>query len=324
MALDTPLRRVFDYRPPTGIRTGDLRPGCRVRVPFGAQSAIGVITAVCAASTVPASRLRTATELIDTEPVFDRHLLRLLNWAAGYYHHPLGQVFAAALPRLAREGASARHETEFWSVTPAGAAALAAGEPHRAARQRALLQRLVRGGATAEELDASGDHDWRRSARALRKRGWIVASDVAPPPVPCTATAVDPATVLRERGPDLSAAQDTAVATIRAALGRYRALLLRGVTGSGKTEVYLQAAAAALERGEQVLVLVPEISLTPQLVQRFAARFTAPLAVLHSGLTDAQRLAAWRDCLAGRPAVVLGTRSAVFVPLAQPGLIIVD
>ena len=114
------------------------------------------------------------------------------------------------------------------------------------------------------------------------------------------------------------------MAAVIASLGKNRKFLLRGVTGSGKTEVYLHAAAATLRRGQQVLVLVPEISLTPQLVERFAGRFNVHCSVLHSGLTETQRLAVWRECLAGKPAILLGTRSAVFAPLLRAGLIVVD
>ncbi len=123
-------------------------------------------------------------------------------------------------------------------------------------------------------------------------------------------------------GPNLTPEQDAAVAAIVAAHGRFAPFVLHGVTGSGKTEVYLRAIAAVVARGEQALVLVPEISLTPQLVARFAARFPGPLAVLHSGLTDTDRLQAWRAARAGSAPVVIGTRSAVFAPLARPGLIV--
>jgi primosomal protein N' (replication factor Y) len=125
-------------------------------------------------------------------------------------------------------------------------------------------------------------------------------------------------------GPDLLPEQQLAVNAIVAALGGYAQFLLRGVTGSGKTEVYLRAIEAAVAQGRQALVLVPEIALTPQLVARFATRFPVPLAVLHSALTDQERLRAWRSARSGAAPVVIGTRSAVFAPLACPGLIVVD
>jgi primosomal protein N' (replication factor Y) len=158
---------------------------------------------------------------------------------------------------------------------------------------------------------------WREHLRELERRGWVVKLKVA-------AAAAPPRTVPVAAGPEPSSEQQTAIAAIAAAAGHHVSFLLHGVTGSGKTEVYLRAIADIVARGQQALVLVPEISLTPQLVARFAARFNAPLAVLHSSLADQERLRAWRLARSGEAPVVIGTRSAIFAPLARPGLIVVD
>jgi primosomal protein N' (replication factor Y) len=342
VALDTPVRRLFDYLAPApGGVTASPAIGQRVAVPFGRQRLVGVIVATDDHSELPVEKLRRAHELLDVRPVFDARLLELLRWAADYYHHPLGEVAAAALPRLARLGAPVEPLLEWWTLTADGAAAHAAGEPRRARRQRALLERLAAdGGADADTLNAE-QPGWRDAARTLALRGWIASSErassfTAPPDVANAATTAADITAcaatdtaappLDATAPELTAEQRDAVAAVIAAgESRFHAFLLHGITGSGKTEVYLQLAARALERRQRVLVLVPEIGLTPQLVSRFAARFpTTALAVLHSGLTDVQRLAAWRSVVTGHAHLVLGTRSAVFAPVPDLGLIVID
>jgi primosomal protein N' (replication factor Y) (superfamily II helicase) len=318
VALDTPLRRLFDYLPPPAADGAAApAPGTRVRVPFGRQRLTGVLMELAASSELPAERLKPILEVLDPVPALDRAALALLTWAAGYYHHPIGEVVAGALPRALRLGAPLAALEERWAATPEGRAALAAGEPRRAARQRALLQLLAaRESASAGELDARCG-PWRAAARTLLARGWLARARVA-------AAASAPGTRLRATGPALLAAQQEAVERIGGALGSYGAFVLHGVTGSGKTEVYLRLVERVIGRGERALVLVPEIGLTPQLVGRFRERFDAPMAVMHSALTDHERLEAWREAFSGRARIVLGTRSAVFAPVPDLGLIVVD
>ncbi|HEY6824282.1 MAG TPA: primosomal protein N', partial [Steroidobacteraceae bacterium] len=317
VALDTPVRRLFDYLPPVQA-TVQPAPGVRVRVPFGRQRRVGVITEVAGDSEVPPARLKPILEVLDATPVLDAALQELLRWAADYYHHPLGEVLASALPRALRLGAPGRAREERWLSTDTGSAALAAGEPRRAPKQRALLafllEQRVAGAATLDERFGA----WRAAARALIARGWIasVEVDVEPPPAPATAPCAAAPTLLPE--------QSEAVATIVAARERFGTFVLHGITGSGKTEVYLRVIEQVLRAGRRALVLVPEIGLTPQLLERFRARLQAPLALLHSGLTDQERLSAWRDAFSGRARIVLGTRSAVFAPLTELGVIVVD
>jgi primosomal protein N' (replication factor Y) len=317
VALDTPLRRLFDYLP--AREPGhEPRPGVRVRVPFGRQRLVGVVHSLATSSELPAEKLKPLLEVLDGEPVIDGSVLELLDFAASYYHHSLGEVIAAALPKMARNGAPALALIERWFASDPGLAALAAGELNRARRQRELLEALRdTPGVRSDEL-ARRFEDWRTPMRALVTRGYACSAETP------EETPTDDVPLLRGTAPTLSDEQASAVAAIDGAAGRFAPFLLYGITGSGKTEVYLHAVEHALRRGRRALVLVPEIGLTPQLVGRFRERFAVDVAVLHSGLTDTERLAAWRECVAGTARVVLGTRSAVFAPVADLGMVIVD
>ena len=318
VALDTPLRRLFDYLPPRDSL--ELPPvGARVRVPFGRQHLVGVICAHGADSELPREKLKAVVAVLDAEPVVDERVMELAQWAAQYYHHPLGAVLSAALPKLARTGAASRATTERWYLTSEGSTALAGNTLSRAPRQRELLESLGNDGMASEQL-AEKFTDWRTPMRALVTRGFVSSAEVADDLAPATEVAA----LIRVPGPALSEEQTTAVAAIDAASGRFAPFLLYGITGSGKTEVYLHAVEHNLRQGKRALVLVPEIGLTPQLVGRFRQRFAVPVAVLHSALTDTERLAAWRQCVSGQARIVLGTRSAVFAPVAELGIIIVD
>lgn len=317
VALDTPLRRLFDYLP--ARQPGHApAPGTRVRVPFGRQRLVGIVHSHAARSELPLEKLKPAIEVLDAEPVIDARVLELVEFAANYYHHPMGEVLSAALPKLAREGAASRELTERWFASAEGVAALAANTLSRARRQRELLEVLAAAEGLTSDALAEKSGDWRTPMRELVKRGFASSAEFADEP------ATNDRELLRTAGPTLSPEQATAVTAIDAAADRFAPFLLYGITGSGKTEVYLHATEHALRRGRRALVLVPEIGLTPQLVSRFRERFTAPVAVLHSALTDTERLAAWRQCVSGEARIVLGTRSAVFAPVADLGLVIVD
>jgi primosomal protein N' (replication factor Y) len=318
IALDTPLRRLFDYLP----RADSPLPkvGARVRVPFGRQRLVGVVIAHAASSDLPREKLKAVLETLDDDPVLDARVMELAEWAASYYHHPLGEVLSAALPKLAREGAASRATTERWFITAEGAAALVENSLSRAKRQRELLMRVAAADGIASDVLAEEQDDWRTPMRALVMRGFVCSADVAQEP----AAGTPDISLVRVAGPPLSAEQAAAVDAIDAAQGRFAPFLLHGITGSGKTEVYLHGTEHTLRHGRRALVLVPEIGLTPQLVARFRERFAVPVAVLHSALTDTERLAAWRQCVSGEARIVLGTRSAVFAPVADLGLVIVD
>ena len=329
VAVDCPLRTLLDYLPPAGQLGEEVPAGARVRVPMGRRNAIGVVVGHAGGSALLPQRLRRVSELLDAEPLLDAALLELLQWTSAYYHHPPGEVILAALPVALRAGQPALAQETWVAVCPAGAEAAASGEPRRAPRQRKLLALLAthQQGLPTAELDVQSP-DWRAAAHALARRGWISMAPRAAGAPNAAGTADATGAALDARlsvpMPEPSVAQRDAVAAIDAAAGHYATFLLQGATGSGKTEVYLRTVASALERGGSALVLVPEIGLTPQLLERFRARLAVPIAVLHSALSDGERLAAWRAARAGQARVVIGTRSAVFAPVPRLGLVVVD
>jgi primosomal protein N' (replication factor Y) (superfamily II helicase) len=315
IALDTPLRRVFDYRCPPNVSAETLALGARVRVPFGRRQLIGVLVGTSLDSLVPSAKLKTAVEILDQRSVFDSVTFELLRWASDYYHHPLGEVIAAALPASLRAGQAVDDIVESWALSETGRQELDLPTDRRAPQRRALLAWLAEHApATADEIGAvfKAGH-----LRALAERGWASPSR----------TRMVPSAVPFELCPSdvtLTDAQVLVVETITASLGRFAAHLLYGVTGSGKTEVYLRVIAAAIADGGQALVLVPEIALTPQLVERFRQRFSAGVVVLHSALTGTERRDAWRSAHGGQARIIIGTRSAVFTSLPRLVLIVVD
>ena len=310
VVLDTPLRRRFDYLWPAGTTT-PARPGQRIRVPLGKRRAVGVIAAIAERSELPAARLKRALEIIDAEPLWDPVTFALLGWAADYYHHPLGEVLFAAIPVALREGGSALRRELAWRLSERGLAALA-NPPRLGLRQRQLLN-LIGDGSVANEIIAGAGLG--AALKSLAAHGWLESLE-RPEPAPRAGPGC--------AGPVLTADQSAACSAIAAGLGRYGAFLLHGITGSGKTEVYMQLIERVLAAGQGALVLVPEIALTPQLVARFQERLTAPVVALHSSMADGARFAAWRAAATGAAPVVIGTRSAVFTPMPALGLVVVD
>jgi primosomal protein N' (replication factor Y) len=309
VVFDTPMRRHFDYLPPAA---GDApQPGTRVTVPLGRRRAIGVVAALAAASELPRAQLKRVIAPLDPAPLWDTVTFGLLLWAADYYHHPLGEVLFAAMPKMLREGAPARRDEIFWRLSARGHEALAA-DPRLGTRQRELLALIGDGYAAAQMISAAG---LGAALNALARRGWL--ESIERPEAAPAAGAGRP-------GPTLTAAQSAAVEAIGQAAPGFAAWLLAGVTGSGKTEVYLRLIAQSLESGRGALVLVPEIALTPQLIARFRERLAVPIVALHSSLADGARAASWRAAATGSAPVVIGTRSAVFTPMPALGLVVVD
>jgi primosomal protein N' (replication factor Y) len=316
VAVPTPLRQTFTYLAPANIDPHHLIPGCRVSVPFGRRKLVGIICAISERTDQPHSRLKVIDQLLDSESLWPPELWQMLLWSAQYYQHSLGEVLHSALPALLRQGKPAQASMiRVWYLTDAGQAAMATLA--RAPRQLALLRELSQHpqGLAQDRLlaEQSAGAD---TLKRLHEKGWIHWE----------AQAVTPALPARsaEAGPALHTQQQHAVTAISAALGSYQAFLLEGVTGSGKTEVYLQLIAQCVAEGKQALVLVPEIGLTPQMIRRFEKRLACAIAVLHSGLNDSERLTTWLAARQGEVSVILGTRSAIFTPLHTPGLIIID
>lgn len=318
VAVPTPLRRTFDYLPPAGTSDADLKrwqPGVRVLVPFGQQKLVGVLLGVSGQSELDAARLKPAEAILDETACFPADLLALCQWAAGYYQHPVGEALATALPALLRQGEAADFPTEtVWRLTTEGKG-LPADALKRAPKQALLLGELQQQGelsrADLKRLGLSPE-----IVRQLEKKNLVVPrqSTIRPKAMSRDLYGEVPLQLNREQ---------------QAALDQFRyegftAYLLEGATGSGKTEVYLQAIAQVLERGRSALVLVPEIGLTPQLISRFERRFRVPIAALHSGLNDRERLQAWLEARYGHARIVIGTRSAVFTPIPNLGIIVID
>lgn len=317
LALPTPMRRLFDYLPPAGIECAALKPGVRLRVPFGNRQLVGILIEVSDHSEFPANKLKAALELLDESPPLPQHLFDLARWAASYYQHPIGDALAQALPVMLRKGNACEYLHEhLWRacerVAPEDAGA-------RAKKQQALLALLIKHphGISNDAIRAEGYKT--EYLRPLEEKG--LAERFIHHPHRANAERTED--LLHEAPLTLNAQQQSALDEINDNDG-FAPILLEGITGSGKTEIYLQAIERQLGMGKQALVLVPEIGLTPQTVTRFKQRFNVPVVALHSNMTDRQRLDAWLDAREGEARIIIGTRSAIFTPMRAPGIIIVD
>lgn len=320
VAVPAPLYSCFDYLSPEGVDPDGLLPGMRFLVPFGRGERCGVLLELAAESELEIGSLKRASRLLDTEPLLGSDDLKLLLWAAEYYRHPVGDVIASALPVRLRKGMEqATTELPGWKLTAAGKAQDPQGLP-RAPRQAqilGLLQQQPDDPLSQAEIYLNAGAGCRPILRTLEQRGWIescetgASKDLSSKPGKISA-------------PRLNRDQLAAVDEVHQHGKGFQPFLLDGVTGSGKTEVYIALVERALAAGKQALILVPEIGLTPQLLQRFQQRIAAPIALLHSALSDLEREQAWSAAARGEAEVVLGTRSAVFTPMPRLGLVIVD
>ena len=311
IAIPSPLYGLFDYQ---WKHSQPIVPGLRVSVPFGRRSVTGVVVGEIETSGVPENKLRAVYKIYASEPVLPEDLMTLLQWASRYYHHPLGEVLSSALPTLLRQGKPAELiEQEFFRWVPETAEAQ---KIKGAAVQQQLLDCLQerQGQLVPAALLRTISPRWRSSLKSLIERGWVTTELISKVP---ENTAVGNAPVPLQEQVD-------AISAIQESLGSFQGFLLQGVTGSGKTEVYLRCIEEASKRGLQSLVLVPEISLTPQLMSRFEHRLSGCLVSLHSGLNDTERMQSWVCAAKGLADVVIGTRSSILAAMPRLGLIIVD
>lgn len=320
VAVGIPLRQIFDYLLPPDISADRLQEGARVNVPFGRQQRVGVIIEIVDRSDLDEGKLKACTELLDNTPIFDSQQIKLLKWASAYYHHPVGEVFAAAMPAELRKGGSASPpQVEMWRVSSTVEISTTSASLSRAKRQRAFFDWLATQTEGASRSDCQlFSTNWRDAARKLEEKHLIEMFLTDRPTEPFNDQAS------REQQHALNDQQQQALDAISAGLHAFQVTLLDGVTGSGKTEVYFRAMQKVLDADQQVLVLIPEIALTMQLIERFRKRFHCPIALIHSGLSDSERLRSWHDARSGEARVVIGTRSAVWSPLPALGLIIID
>jgi primosomal protein N' (replication factor Y) len=318
VAVAAAVRGTFTYRVPAAL-AGEVSLGQRVAVPFGrSPRATGYVVGFPTAPP-PGFELRDVAAVLDAFPPFTPKLVELLRWAESYYLVPPGELLRAALPPgLNTRGGAAgpdRRRVEF--AAPATGAAEALPSLSRARAQRAVLEYLLaRGRIPVEELKAAFPAG-RTALLQLVKRGLALLDAESP----VAERGILPAA---DRVVELTGDQASAVAEVTGAFGTFSTFLLHGVTGSGKTEVYLRAIAAARAAGKGALVLVPEIALTPQLSGRFRARFGDEVALLHSGLSDAERHAEWLRLRRGEARICVGVRSAIFAPVEDLAVIVVD
>ena len=252
IAIQTPLRRTFDYLPPNGDNCANYTVGQRVEVSFGRRTVVGIIVGFSEKSNFPIDKLKAVNQLLDSNALVDEKLLQLFDWASRYYCYPIGEVILGSLPKKLRQLKQASTKKTDNHVEK------------EQAEKKARSEKLVLTIEQQEAVDA----------------------------------------ILKTK--------------------QFQSFLLAGVTGSGKTEVYLQVIESVLNERKQALVLVPEISLTPQTLARFESRLHAPVLLVHSGLSDGKRAKAWLKAASGEPCVVIGTRSAIFSPLNNLGVIVVD
>jgi len=305
-----PLRQVFDYLPSES--TLDPKPGMRVEVPFGRRKMVGVIVGLNDKSELPLEKLASVISFPDAgQSVLSDETLGLLQWCWQYYKHAPGEVVFNALPPLLRKIAGTIPDSPLqYGLTQTGKERLQA-PPGRLKAQIRLLEEM-RGEAVTESQLRLVSSSWRKTLSRLIEQQWVYAQEQ------------QPAQLDSIEGPSLLDEQQLAVEAISKTLGGFHCHLLDGVTGSGKTEVYLCLLEQVLEQGGQALLLVPEIGLTPQLLNRFKKRLGFEPVVTHSGLSEGQRLKAWAMAKSGMARLVIGTRSALFLPMPDLQLLILD
>lgn len=312
VALPIPTRRSYDY-----LNQGEpLTAGLRVRVPFGNRSMIGVVLANVAQSDMEQSKLKPITDVLDTHPVVDPIMLKLGIWLGNYYHHPVGEVMHTLLPTALRKGKSNEPKAIAFLRKANVTAEEMIEKLGRAKKQKELIVFV-----SDKEIERSqlNQHFSANIINALIKKGLLEEIEKVPVSLDNWQNAMSIADKPRP-----NTEQSLAITAISHKLHEYNTFLLEGVTGSGKTEVYLQSIESVLAKGKQVLILVPEIGLTPQTVGRFRQRFGIEVGVLHSNLTDNERLTVWQQSRAGEVGIIIGTRSAIFTPMKSPGMLIVD
>ncbi len=307
IAIPCPLRQTFDYL----CEDESCGPGMRVRVPFGHRSVTGIVIAVSKlTSQYDSKKLKTITEILEDPALIPQDIMQLISWVSQYYHHPVGECFQVALPKKIRQGEPAEISTEshwFW---------LKDTDKTLGKNQQQIMQLLKQstGGVSQKQLITSLKVN-SSTLLSLEKKGLIKKEiSIKKPPI----------TENSEPFKKLNAQQQAAVDTVIDKADRFIPYLLQGITGSGKTEVYIHLSAMLLRQGKQVLILIPEIGLTEQFVRRFTQQLATSIVVINSSMTDIERQQAWLLAKEGVAGIVIGTRSAVFTPLKHPGLIIID
>lgn len=313
VALPVPLDREFEYLIPN-----HLFPviGARVWVPFGPKKLLGIVTDLSHQSEYDINKLKPISELLDLEPLWPEKLYKLIRWGSQFYQAPIGETFNNVMPGALRKGKPAHKQAiRMWNITESGKNQLMQGFG-RAVQQAKIMHALEVGSLSHQallDIEVSSS-----SLKTLEQKGWIESQEKINSKAEWPEQRVEEADKRQ-----LNHEQMLAVVTLNHVQG-YECALLDGVTGSGKTEVYLQLIESVLEKGKQALVLVPEIGLTPQTIDRFKRRFKVNITTIHSGLNETERLNAWLEAKSGECGILIGTRSALMTPFANLGIIIVD
>jgi primosomal protein N' (replication factor Y) (superfamily II helicase) len=322
LVLPVPLPGVFDY-------SADLKPneklfevGDRVLVNFSGRYLVGIVLEITDQTAVPLQKLKSIHSRLDSQALLPVSLLSLMHFASVYYHHPLGNVLTSVLPKYFRKS-KREHFQVVLKINPLMDVTEVEGLCTK--KQKALYDYLVSQDQACDESHLKEMGFNKTHARALVVKNVLIKEEIK----------IDSLAVLKslfqikkegKREPNLSLnlEQQAVYDNIIKALNHFSVFLLEGITGSGKTEVYLQVIAAVVARGKKALVLVPEIGLTPQMLARFESRFDFPILIFHSHLTDKSRAVAWLQSKEAGPAILIGTRSALFTPCENLGVIIID
>lgn len=316
VALPVPLHRLFEYSVQSSERH-NYHIGCRVLVPFGKKEVVGVVIKTSASTDYSLDKIKAVSKLLDTQAVFSSHAITLANWIAKFYIYPLGEVLSTMLPALLRKSSTKLNSAELPLIDylhPNTANEQQLNALKKSKKQLALFQQLHTQSMKVKQAKTDFspaivkgliDKSLARIEQTKPKQGrWVNYIALGEK---------------KRANPE----QAIAIASINQST-EFSAFLLEGVTGSGKTEVYLQVIEEIILQGKQVLILVPEIGLTPQTVRRFEQRFGDIVALWHSGLSDHDRLQVWLQAKFDQVGIVIGTRSAVFLPFANLGMLIVD
>ncbi|MCL1623102.1 primosomal protein N' [Moraxella sp. Tifton1] len=321
VALPVPLYRLFDYLCPPSMPNLPVVGG-RVQVPFGHRTLIGIVTGHIdqAGSDIPQHKLKSIKQCFDDTAIITDDLFGLAYWLASYYHHPLGETFSVMLPSLINQGNQPVQQLVLWKVAESVTDDFAQKQISQVAKKQWQIFNAIKQASSLNKSQLKELGVTKAQLSALSDKG-LICSFVAD----ASKNSLTPPK-LKDTPPSLNDEQCVAFNAIKQAIdaGIYQGILLNGITGSGKTEVYLHAIWHALSAGRQVLILVPEIGLTPQTKARFTSRFNARICVLHSGMNDKERLQGWQDCRTGQTQIIIGTRSSVLYPFNNLGLIIID
>ena len=325
VAVKKPLRHCLDYLPPDNLCKGKVKLGMRVLVPLGKQNRVlAIITEIVDTTATSKEKLKYINQILDSSPLFSLSYLSFLVWASNYYHYPIGEAIFQALPvklRKADGKLSESEQSKSWqALTDAESTQQAKQLLARAHKQRHIYNFLRQQGPKSTIQLSTQFLNWRTPLQQLTDKGLVHEVQTSIEAMEQQACRKNP----NRPQLQLSEEQKQALSTIHTKSNQYNAFLLEGVTGSGKTEIYLRMAETTINNGKQVLILLPEIGLTTQIIVQFKDYFTNGMYIQHSDLSDYERLETWQAANTGKAQIIIGTRSAVWTPLPRAGLYIID